>query len=63
VRKTVLLIYLANIIFAALAVALLALQIPAPFILLIGIANIIFVIIFFIKLLTISRKNCIDGAS
>ena len=63
VRKTVLLIYLANIIFAALAVVLLTLQIPAPFILLIGIATIIFVIILFIKLLTISRKNGIDEAS
>jgi UDP-GlcNAc:undecaprenyl-phosphate/decaprenyl-phosphate GlcNAc-1-phosphate transferase len=63
VRKTVLLIYLFNIFLAALAVVLLTLQIPAPYIFFIGIATFILVIVIFIKLQIISRKNGIDNYS
>jgi len=57
VRKTVLLIYLANIIFATIGVILLGLDLPARLILFIGIGLAVLVILFFSQLLKISRRN------
>jgi len=57
VRKTVLIIYLANIVFAMTAVLLLVLEIPAPYIMVIGIITALFVVALFRILLTISKRN------
>ncbi len=57
VRKTVIIIYLANLIFAFLAVLLLSLDISPLFLLLIGILTALFVILLFRKLTLISLQN------
>jgi UDP-GlcNAc:undecaprenyl-phosphate/decaprenyl-phosphate GlcNAc-1-phosphate transferase len=56
-RKSVTIIYLANIIFAAMAVLLLSLEIPTLYILMIGIITAICVFILFIMLIKFSRQN------
>ncbi len=57
VRKTVIIIYLANLIFAFLAVLLLSLDISPLLLLLIGILTALFVILLFRKLTLISLQN------
>jgi len=57
VRKTVLIIYLANVIFAILAVLLLSLDISPLFQMIIGILTALFVILLFRKLTLISLRN------
>lgn len=57
VRKTVILIYLANISFAVLAVILLSLNISAPMLMVIGILTALGVILSFRQLLIISERN------
>jgi len=55
VRKSVLLIYLANILFASVAIILLAIDIPTRYLFIIGIITLLLVVLFFKKLLMISR--------
>jgi len=57
VRKTVLLIYLANAVFAMLAVLLFSLEISPLLLLIIGILTALFVILLFRKLTLISLRN------
>lgn len=57
VRTTVLIIYLANIIFSSIAVLLLVLEIRATYIMVIGIITVLFVLTSFRILLTISKRN------
>ena len=57
VRKTVLTIYLINIIFASLAVLLLSINIATPYLFMIYIITAILIILLFNKLFSISRQN------
>ena len=57
VRKTVLIIYLINIIFAFLAVLLLSFNIATPLLLIIFVITAVLVLLLFNKLLIISRQN------
>ena len=55
VRKTVLLIYLANIIFASIAIISLAIDIQTQYVFIIGIITLLLVVFLFKRLLMISR--------
>ncbi len=57
VKKTVLIIYALNIIFAFMAVLLMCLNISAPILLLIGIVMAVFVVILFKWLILTSKRN------
>ena len=60
VRKTVFIIYGVNLFFAAIAVILLSLHIPARMLIVIGVATALSIIIVFRKLLKISERNGIE---
>ena len=60
IRKTVIIIYFANIFFVFLAVILLAIDLPARYIFLFSIATLILTVFLFRKLLIISNINGID---
>jgi UDP-GlcNAc:undecaprenyl-phosphate/decaprenyl-phosphate GlcNAc-1-phosphate transferase len=55
IRKTVLLIYLVNILFASIAIILLAINIPTRYLFIIGIITLLLVVFLFKRLLMISR--------
>lgn len=60
IKKTVLIIYAVNIIFASSAVLLMSLNISVPVLMLIGILTAVFVIILFKRLIIISKRNNIN---
>ena len=62
VRKTVLIIYGANIVFATMAVILLSLDISSRVLLGIGIVTAFFILYLFKRLIVISEKNGVGSA-
>ena len=61
VKQTVIIIYMTNIVFSALGVLLLVLEVPSKLFLIIGVAVAIFAFLFFRKLYSISNHNGISA--